>query len=122
MTIHKARYVEVRSLPRAKFFHNAAKVWRAKRLEVTQAIPTGLSPEILSITATDSTHIRVTFKYAAVDNAALRAPGNYSITPPLSVYTVTPEAAASPTYVDLAIDEQDDGQLYTLGLLRLVRA
>jgi hypothetical protein len=72
--------------------------------------------------ALSSTSIRVAFKYPALNNVALAVPGNYTITPPLTVYSVTPEAVASPTYVTLVIDEQADGQLYTLGLQRMVRA
>lgn len=84
--------------------------------------PQGLSPGILSITALGATTIRVTFQYPATLNEALSAPGNYKITPTLAVNAVTPEAVSNPTYVDLEIDEQEDGVLYQLELKRIIRA
>lgn len=123
MTTYPARILPCAGIvSRATWSKNAAVTWRARRVGTTEAAASGLSPEVLSIAATSSTGIRVTFKYPALDNVALRVPGNYTITPPLAVYSVAPEAVASPTYVDLVIDEQADGQLYTLGLQRMVKA
>jgi hypothetical protein len=89
---------------------------------IGEAAPEGLSPEISSIVAINSIRIRVNFVHPATNNQALTAPGNYKITPVLGVYTVTPEGVTNPTYVFLDIDEQEDGMLYQLDLLRIVRA
>jgi hypothetical protein len=80
------------------------------------------SPGIAEIHSTDSTHVHVTFEHPAIDNAILRDPTSYYITPTLPVYTVTPEAVTNPTYVVLTTDEQLDGQEYELDLIRLKKA
>ncbi len=82
----------------------------------------GASPGVSLITPTSSTMIRVTFEAAAVGNTALSNPDNYVITPSLAVHSVAPEATTNPSYVDLVIDEQKDGESYTLELQRIERA
>ena len=82
----------------------------------------GQSPEIASVTALSSTSIRITFARAAVDNAALSATNNYEIDPALTVHSITPEDVTNPTYVDLVVDEQKQGEAYTVTLRRIVAA
>lgn len=69
---------------------------------------------IASITVMSPTQLRVIFNCPALDTPALRAVVNYSISPSLTIYSVTPEAVVSPTYVDLLVDEQKTGVTYTL--------
>jgi hypothetical protein len=79
----------------------------------------GVSPGVAGVVAQSSTAIRVTFERAAVDNAALRNAGNYAITPSLTIVSVTPEIAVSPSYVDLEVSEQTTGVNYTVTLVRI---
>jgi len=85
-------------------------------------VVSGQSPEIMLVAVLSSTSIKVTFQFAANDNAALRAPGNYLISPSLTVSAVTPEAVTNPTYVTLTVGEQKNGESYSVTLQRLVRA
>lgn len=66
----------------------------------------------VTVTSLGPTTIRVTFPEPATLNSALVQPGNYVITPSLTVHSVTPESAVDPTYVDLEIDEQTTGVNY----------
>ncbi len=82
----------------------------------------GASPGVLSVVVIDEVTIRINFVSAAIDNQALRSLDNYVITPTLNVYSVTPEAVATPTYVDLVIDEQKTGVDYDVELQRIEAA
>lgn len=82
----------------------------------------GLSPGVLSVNAISPTVIRVTFESPAIDNLALRDPGNYVITPTRAVHEVEPQAVAMPGYVDLTIDEQVTGVAYQVELQRIEAA
>lgn len=84
--------------------------------------PEGTSPEVVSVSLVTSTSIRVNFVVPAEDNDALSTPENYKVAPALTVHSVIPEAVASPTYVDLVIDEQEDGIAYSVTLQRIVKA
>lgn len=66
----------------------------------------------VAVSVLGPTSIRVIFPQPAKDNSALVQPGNYVITPTLNVYSVTPEVAVNPGYVDLEIDEQRTGVIY----------
>jgi hypothetical protein len=91
--------------------------------EVSGGSPSGgASPGIASVVVIDETHIRINFDDPAVDNAALRSRANYGIDNGLEVLSVTPEAVAEPTYVDLEISEQVTGVLYTVGFVQIERA
>lgn len=78
----------------------------------------GIPPVVSSVAATSNTTVRVTFNEAMTDNDALRATGNYLLTPDLgialTVAAVNPEPVANPTYVDLVVNEMTDGDTYQL--------
>lgn len=68
----------------------------------------------VAVSVLGPTSIRVTFPQPAKNNSALVQAGNYVITPTLNVYSVTPEVATYPSYVDLEIDEQTTGVAYEI--------
>lgn len=79
----------------------------------------GFSPPTISISAsaTDSTHIRVTFSVPLLYKNVLTCLENYVITPPMGareieVHQAVPEDVTNPTYVDLTVDEMLDGGNY----------
>jgi hypothetical protein len=117
---------EARLQPRSNFYPRTSfqtfQAHVSASTNIGGGTPQGLSPGILSIVALSATTIRVAFQHPATLNEALSAPGNYKITPTLAVLVVTPEAVSNPTYVDLDIDEQEDGILYQLELKRIIRA
>lgn len=98
-------------------FSGAAE-FTTSRLRIMQALVNlgdggaTLTP-ILSVVSTSPTSIRVTFGGPIVDNIALSSLGSYEVSPALELLSVTPEAVASPTYVDIVTAEQIDGQAYT---------
>ena len=83
--------------------------------------PSGVFTTV-SVSVIDETTIRVTFPEPAKNNAALIQPGNYVISPTLTVYSVTPEAVALPNYVDLVIDEQTTGVVYEVEVQGIEKA
>ena len=77
---------------------------------------TGVAPTILSVVATNSTTVRITFGQRVISNAALSHAASYSIsttghTPTISA--VTPQPVTQPIYVDLTCSELIQGAAYT---------
>lgn len=128
MTLRLAKLVDYLGIPyvtgKAKGITKTPAVMNTKQvvLSLTGYLPPGLSPGVHSITVLSSISIRIRFDYPAMDNASLHYAGNYLIAPSLTVYSVTPETATNPTYVDLVIDEQVTGVAYTVTLQRIVKA
>jgi hypothetical protein len=79
---------------------------------------TGAAASVIieSISVLSTTSLQVNFKYPLLDNFVLRSVDSYSISPALTVHSVAPESVASPTYVVLTTDEQNNGTAYTLTL------
>jgi hypothetical protein len=102
--------------------HYASTPIEADLIQSAPAGPTGVSPEVASVVSVSSTQIRVNFVKPALDNAALRSVGSYQITPALTIYSVSPEPVAEPTYVVLTISEQKTFQVYDLELIRIEAA
>lgn len=85
----------------------------------------------LAISATwlSPTSVRIDFNTPVIDNAALRNPDNYLITPQqptiidpraqVVVLGVTPEAVPTPGYVILATEEHTTGQIYDIEALAI---
>jgi hypothetical protein len=69
---------------------------------------------INTLVSTSSITWRVTFSDPALDNVALVNISNYAFSPTLNIVSITPEAVANPTYVDIVTSEQVDSLLYTL--------
>lgn len=83
---------------------------------------TGGPGEIASVSVLSPISIRATFAAPVKDNLALHNPDNYQITPALTVYSVTPESAVNPSYVDLEIDEQQTGVSYDIEIVAIEEA
>lgn len=89
------------------------------RVLITQMISiTGDAASVIieSIAVLSTTSIQINFKYPLLDNFVLRSVDSYSLSPALTVHSVTPESVTNPNYVTLVTDEQQDGTLYTLSL------
>jgi hypothetical protein len=93
---------------------NAAPILRVRKIVRIDVQNTGKIVTILSVSALDSTHVRVDFSIPVKSNSALTAEGNYVFTPALNVSDVTPEAAISPSYVVLTVSEMENGLDYDL--------
>lgn len=91
------------------------------RADLVSVVPCAIL-NIASVTVLSATSIQVNFEKPAVNNAALNNIDNYLINPPLTVYSVVPEAVTDPTYVVLTIDEQVTGTLYEVTLSRIEAA
>lgn len=105
---------------------NADKLQRAyHRLNLPHSERT-LPLEVLGFRSTSSTSFRITFSRGVIDNELLRWPVAYQIRDTrgelLPVYSVTPEAVPSPTYVDLVTREQLNLEPYTLRILEVESA
>jgi len=66
------------------------------------------------LVSTSPTSWRVTFTLPALDCPALRCANSYEFSPDLEVFSVTPEDAENPLYVDIETSEQIDSQEYEL--------
>lgn len=77
------------------------------------------APSIASVTRVSPTVIRITFDRAMRLNVALVTAANYVIDPSLVVLNVTPEPVAQPTYVDLTLEEQLQGESYDIEAQRI---
>lgn len=71
----------------------------------------GTAPQVDSAVATDSTHVRVVFDEAMLNEAALVLATNYIISGP-TVPTVSSVVRDNPTQVTLLVTEMRDGGLY----------
>ena len=74
-------------------------------------------PTVLSVVPSSPTVLRMTFDEPMVDDAAFSDPVNYSVSSlasgvSVAVLSVTPEAVAFPTFVDLATTEHTQGASY----------
>lgn len=76
------------------------------------------APKVSTVSSLAVGQVRVTFDQALLNNSALVAAANYTLTPPIGAATlvisaVLPEGVANPTYVDLNVSEMTDAASYT---------
>lgn len=96
-------------------------------VDITGVAPCPCDVE-LTVTRIDETTVRVTFDRAVLSSPWLTAPINWrvydplAVAPDLLVYSIAPEAVASPSYVDLTTDEQRTGVDYAAEAYRLEAA
>jgi hypothetical protein len=81
---------------------------------------------VIAVDVIPPTTLRIHFNLPVFDNAALRNPDNYLVTPftpasdprpQLGVYSATPQVTQFPTYVDIVVDEETTGQSYQVEVL-----
>lgn len=86
----------------------------------------GTAPQVSAASTPSATTIRVTFNESMAPDSNLVDPDNYTITPGLGgsavvIGSVTPEAVANPTYVDLnLLTEMTNGVTYTVTVANTV--
>lgn len=79
------------------------------------------APRVAGVEILDSLKIRIRFDQPMASNSNLSSPGNYLISSlgagvAIFVSSVTPEAGAAPTYVDLDVNEMTGGEPYRVSV------